>query len=755
MKKTIKRIAIFGIVAILIFLAICSILIGLTYIFSEKVDFDINKIKYTSSIIEMYDKNNCPIKDASIGSNFVKLNTLNKYTVDAFISIEDKEFYNHKGLNYKRMISAMIKNITSFKIKEGASTITQQLIKNTHLTNEKTFSRKINEIVLAKECEKKLTKDEIMEYYLNIIYFGDNCYGIENASMHYFSKHAKDLNLQESATLAGMIKSPNTYSPIKNVDKTVQRRNIVLQEMFNDKKIDFNTFNNAKLSKLQTQVSSINNNELNSYSMACLEEASRILNMPIKQIAIGEYKIYTYFDKNKQNELSNSLSYFSNGDDCAGISINSNGEIEAYFGKSKIKLLTAKRQPGSALKPILVYGPALNENIVSPLTQINDEKIDINGYSPSNINNKYYGYISVRDSVAKSLNVPAVKVLSYVGTKKAKNYALKCGIQFDNNDENLSLALGGMTYGTTLKELAGAYTIFPSGKYTEPKFINYITDKNGKIIYRNKTSKVNVLREDAAYLMTDMLKTCAKTGTGRKLGNLPFDVATKTGTVGQTFNTDAWNISFTTQDIVGVWIGNVDNKKISTVGGGAPTDIVKLYFERIYSTNKPAKFKIPTSVYTEKIDSLSLNEEHVVYKANNFIPEKYIVDELFSKFNPPKEKSNKFISCKPSTLRGKIENNKAVLQFEAQDYLIYELYKIEDGKEELLSVTANSKGLCTQTFDIDKKTKYYIITKIKNYADNTEIVSDKSNIIELMPLNNSIILKDFSKTSKIKVQLFA
>ena len=746
MKRTIKRIFISTIIALLIVVATASIIIGLTYLFSDKVQFDMNKIKYSSTYVEMYDKNNCPIKDENNGTNFVKLNTLNEYTPQAFISIEDKDFYNHNGLNYKRMISAMIKNITSFKIKEGASTITQQLIKNTHLTNEKTFTRKINEIVLAKELEKNLTKDQILEYYLNIIYFGDNCYGIENASMHYFSKHAKDLTLSESATLAGMIKSPNTYSPTKNIEKTTQRRNIVLNEMLKDNKIDFDTYNNAKLKKIETIITPLANNSLNSYTFACLDEASEILNMPIKQIAIGEYKIYTYYDKEKQESLSNSLSYYGNTNDYAGISISTNGHIEAYKGNSKIKLYSAKRQPGSAIKPVLVYAPALNENIISPLTQINDEKIDINGYSPSNINDVYSGYVSVRESVSKSLNIPAVKVLSYVGTNKAMNYAQKCGIEFDENDTNLSLALGGMTYGTTLKELTGAYSIFPNlGKYIEPKFINYITDKNGKIIYRNTTNAKNVLREDSAYLMTDMLKTCAKEGTGRKLGDLGFEVATKTGTVGQTYNTDAYNIAFTSSDIVGVWIGNVDNEKIDTVGGGKPTDVVKNYMQNIYSKNKPKNFEQPTSIYYESIDQLSLNDEHVVYKANNYIPEKYIIKEVFSKFNPPKEKSNKFISCKPPVLSGKIENDMAVLEFYAQDYLIYEIYKINNDKEELLSVIANKKGLCTQTFNINKKTKYYIITKIKNYADNTEIISDKSNIVELMPLNDTNIIKTNNK----------
>ncbi|MBQ3493901.1 MAG: transglycosylase domain-containing protein, partial [Clostridia bacterium] len=426
--------------------------------FSNKTEFDINKIKHSQINLNLYDNQNRPIEETNKAVCFVNLNTLPKHTKQCFISIEDKNFYEHNGLNYKRMAGAMLKNIKAMKIKEGASTISQQLIKNTHLSSEKTFTRKFNEILLTKQLEKILSKDEILEYYLNVIYFGDNCYGIENASQHYFSKPAKQLNLLESATLAGMIKAPNIYSPIKNSQKSLERRNVVLYELYQDNKINFQDYIKLKSSPLETNVSNPKDEFHNSYSQACYEEASRILKMPEKQIAIGEYKIYTYFNKEKQETLKQAIKQYDFDYDCSAISMTKTGEIEAYVGKSNLKIIDIKRQPGSAIKPILVYAPAINENIISPLTQINDEKIDIDGYSPSNVSNKYNGYISVRDCVAKSLNVPAVKTLSYVGVEKAKNYAKMCNIEFDGNDNNLSLALGGMTYGTSLKQLTNSYT---------------------------------------------------------------------------------------------------------------------------------------------------------------------------------------------------------------------------------------------------------------------------------------------------------
>lgn len=738
MKKSLKKwlygiFLSFATIIMIFILTVCGI-----YIFSDKVKFDVNKIKNSSAYIEIFDNKNRPIKDKNTANTFVELKTLSNDTKNAFISIEDKNFYKHKGLNYKRMAKAMLKNITSFSFSEGASTISQQLIKNTHLTNEKTISRKINEIVLAKQLEKNMSKDQILEYYLNIIYFGDNCYGIENASQHYFSKPASKLNLQESAVLAGLIKSPNTYSPTKNMTKTTKRRNVVLSEMFRDKKISFDEYNRALSQKVDINITNIGNTSLNTYAQATIDEAIDILKMPAKQIAIGKYKIYSNLDKDKQDCLINSLSSYDTNSDYAGISINiEKNTIDAYFAKSNVKLINAKRQPGSIIKPILVYTPALNENIISPTTQICDEKIEINGYSPKNVGGNYSGYISVRDSVAKSLNIPAVKVLSYVGIQKAKKYAEKCGLEFDKNDQNLSIALGGLTYGVSLKDLTNSYMpLAKGGNFTEAKFINYITDENGKIIYHQKPKTTAVFREDSAYLMTDMLKTCAKSGTGRKLGNLDFDVATKTGTVGKKTNTDAYNVSYTTKDLVGIWLGNADNTEINTFGGAIPTDIAKMYMQEIYKTHKPKNFEMPSSVYVENVDTLALNNEHVVYKASDYIPSRYHKKEIFSKFNQPKEKMFSGICLTSPSLDGKVENNTAKLTFFAKDYLIYEIYTIKNGEQKLISTITNASGNTTQNFEIFNKTKYFVIAKLKNFADNSEIISERSNIIELLPKDN-------------------
>lgn len=681
MKKFLKWFAI--IFFALVFLTLSGLGIYISSIYASAKAIDINEDVLTSPSMEVmvFDSENKPIKDYNeINNAYAKIETLSKHTKDAFISIEDKNFYEHNGVNYKRIAKALLNNIKSRHLKEGASTITQQLVKNTQLSSEKTFKRKIKEVALAKKVEQKYSKDQILEMYLNIIYFGNNCYGIENASNYYFSKPAKELSLSESALLAGIIKSPSKYSPIKNYDNALSRRNLVLSQMYKDEKILAEEYALAKSKKIELNINNEKKNKLNSYSQAALDEAENILGLPARQIAIGEYKIYTYQNPQKQKALESAISNASIESDNAGIVIdNENHSVSAYVGKSNFKILDAKRQPGSSIKPIIVYGPALNEDIIYPCTQLLDEKTTISDYSPKNVGNVYHGYVSARESLSKSINIPAVKVLSYVGIEKAKVYGEEMGITFDEKDDSYTLALGGMTYGTNLLELAGAYSTFANnGYFSEPKFVSFITDKNDKIVYVNKPEAKKILRDDAAYLLTDMLKTCAQSGTAKKLASLEKDIASKTGTVGKPNskeNLDCWNISYTKEQTCAVWLGNLDNTPITYAGGNQPTQIVKEYFE---SVEDDSHFDIPSSITEKNIDLSELNENHRVVLANNFMPERYCQKELFSKFNLPNDISTNFTKIEPPNITSKVENGIGIVSIDVKDYLTYNFVK--DGK---------------------------------------------------------------------------
>lgn len=733
------------IILILSFIGIC--IYSLTFM---RIPFNKEAITDNNLSIQVLNQQNLLINEPNtFNGTKINLEHIPTHTKQAFISIEDKAFYNHNGISVKRIGKAFFNNLKKLKLMEGASTISQQLIKNTHLTNEKTLSRKLNEISLALDLERNFTKDEILENYLNIIYFGSNCYGLENASEYYFSKSAKDLSISESAMLAGLIKSPNFYSPVKQYERCLIRRNVVLKEMKTDGYIPEDVYKLEKAKDLEIKINKTRKNKLNSYSQGAIDEAMQILKMPEKQIAIGGYKIYTYQNLDNQISIEKTIKEYNESlseNDFAYIDINPlNGGILGYIGKSDYKILEHKRQPGSTIKPILVYAPAVNEDIISPATLIFDEPISINGYEPKNIGDKYYGYISAREALSKSLNVSTVKIASYLGLDKIKNYANLLDIDLDTQDNNYALTLGGMTYGINLKKLVGGYiSLANKGKHISPKFVHYITTKEGKIVYKNDEKAKNIFREDSSFLTTDMLKTCAMEGTARKLNVLPFDVSSKTGTVGtKKGNTDAYNISYTTQNVVGVWVGNMDNNLIDTAGGNLPTLLVRDYFEKIYSKKLPKSFEKPNSVEEINLDLNEYENNHNISIANSLTPEIYIKKELFSRFNPPKNIVSSEFNTLPANLTGCIKNNRAILVFDASNYLQYEVYKQKGEKSELIKSISGTKGEIIINDDINEREKinYYVITKLKN-SNGIIINEEKSNTLTLYNKQNTVNKKE-------------
>lgn len=664
--------------------------------------------------VSIFDSDNRPIKEENTFNSAVcPVSLLPEHVKNAFIAIEDTNFYNHHGLNYKRMCKAALKNLASHSLKEGASTISQQLIKNTHLSSEKTFERKIKEIVLTKKLEKAHSKDEILDCYLNVIYYGNNCYGIENAANYYFSKSASKLNLEEGALLAGMIKSPNRYSPILQTENALKRRNLVLRQMQNAKFITEEEASNAQKSEIELHLNTENENPLNSYSEAALDEAKAILNIPVKDMAINEYKIHTYLNSSDQQNLKAALGKedFNCADHAAIVIDSASHAVTAFEGRSAYKILAARRQPGSTIKPILVYAPALDEDIIYPCSQILDEPLTLGEYKPKNVDGKFRGYISATDALAKSINIPAIKVLSYVGVDKAKAYAADMGINFDDDDTSLALALGGMRHGVNIKQLAGAYSTFArNGKFAEPKFVEYITDANGKILYRHSPDEKQVLREDTACLMTEMLQEAAETGTAKALSTLDKPIAAKTGTVGKgKTNTDAWCVAYSPEKVCAVWVGNLDNSPISVAGGNQPTRCVKNYFEKLENFGAFVK---PSSVVEREIDTISLENEHKIELAAPDTPERFKCKETFSVFNLPKELSSNFTTVEEQKFDIKNNGKKIEIIFTPKRNYYYKIY---DGKNIIKEINGqNEKMAISLDFSSDKIVIKYGFNE-KNY----------------------------------------
>ena len=740
--KTFKKIIKTSLIVVS-FLLICLTLIGSGYyiFLNTSLNLNTNLLQTSATPTSVYNAQNEEILPYT--SSKVNFSSLKPYTINAFISIEDKNFYKHHGLNYRRIAKAVVNNIKAKDFVEGASTISQQLIKNTHLNHEKTIKRKLDELVLTQKLEKQYTKNEILENYLNVIYFGNNSYGLEQASFNYFNKSASNLTISESALLAGIIKSPKKYSPLLNYENAKNRRNLVLNEMLKDKYISQEEYNVAINEKVVLSPKNIAK-EQKHYFNGTIDEACKILSLSEKDLMQGGYSIFTYQDNFKQKTLLKALeneNYYSKNqfgnkpDGAALILDNKTGGISAFGGKSDYNIVNMRRSPGSAIKPILVFAPALEYGTINTLTPILDEKTDFGGYSPQNVGG-YHGYVSPQQAIEKSLNIPAIKILKSVGTKESINFAKRVNLQFDENDNNLSIALGCMNKGVNPLELAGAYLPFANdGEYIAPHFIRKICNHNGKVIYTAPQQSTKVMSSATAYLMTEMLKGGVKNGTSRILNSLPFEVAGKTGTVGiknTNLNTDAWSVAYTTDSTMLSWLGNSTgnreyNLEGNNNGGTFATRIIKETFENIYQNTAPCKFAQPQDIVFKEIDITSLKNNHTIELANSSTPEK---DKILAPFNIkfiPITESKNYQKINNLILNCTIKNNIPTLSFNTNKLYNYEIYRVQEEQTKCIKTINNYSGLFEYADTSTRPNNFY----------SYYVLAVPTNIEETKPLNLS------------------
>lgn len=628
-----------------------SILISIFYYITKDVSLDKAKLYdgITKTIVTYYDQNGNELKT---DRSYISIDELKDYTKNAFIAKEDRRFYKHKGFDIIRIFGALKNNITSGFKKEGASTISQQLVKNTQLSTEKTLNRKIKEIHLAVQLENSYTKDEILEMYLNSIYFGNSCYGIESASNYYFDKSASSLTISESALLAGIISAPSEYNPIKNMDKAIENKNLVLKAMLDEQYISEEEYINAQNEDI-ILFDNDNNLATNNYLKLAKKEAFDILNK-------NDFSNYNKIDifvnidldlqKNIENELKNDVYNIKNAEnvvpDSGYIVIDNSGKIIAFGGNTNEDLYSLKRQPASTIKPILVYAPAFDSGKYSPATPILDEEIDIDGYSPKNASYGFTGWTNCRESLVKSLNIPSIKIIEDIGIDYAMNYAEKFGLTFNQNDRNLAIALGGLTDGITLKQLADAYSVFARyGTIINSSMIDKII-VDGSVIFKNEYEEEQVIDETTSYLITDILKEVPKKGTAKKLSNISFDIATKTGTSEATNNknNDAWNVTYTMDHTIVSWFGNTSGNigliDESVNGSTCPTILVESILNFLYLDYTPNDFYIPDSITKIKLDKSIYDSEHKLATPSQDIPDRYCFYDIFNEKYKPQNINN-------------------------------------------------------------------------------------------------------------------
>ena len=587
----------------------------------------------------------------------VPLSEVPQHVQAAFIAAEDLRFYQHHGVDVWRVFGALWQDIKSLSFKQGASTITQQLIKLTHLSSAKTLSRKAQEAVLALQLERNLSKEEILERYLNVVYFGKGAYGIEAAARAYFDKPAAELTLAEGALLAGVVKAPSNYAPHLNPARAVARRDSILATMAGH---GFITEAEAEAARAEPlHLAAIADPEdarpAAWYLDEALAEAARCLSLPAEAVLSGGYRVYTGYDPALQAaalELSAAPDSFP-PDAADGTPVQAafvalrpaDGEVAALVGgrsydvqRGLNRATQIARQPGSAFKPISTYAAAIDAFGYVPSSFADDtQRAFADGYAPRNAGDTYNGLVTLREALARSLNVATVDLAANIGLQSVRGYAERFGIELGADDANLSLALGSLTYGVSPARLCAAYgALANGGAAVEPHLIRLIEDANGQEVYRFAPPKRRAVRPETAYLLTDMLKTAAKTGSARALSGPAFPIAAKTGTVSMDSggNRDAWTAAYTPDLAVCVWMGfdNPDSEHALASGTGGssyPARLAAAFFGKIADRLAREDFVRPAGLRTAILDRLALEQLNAVALATANTPADYTVQELF------------------------------------------------------------------------------------------------------------------------------
>ncbi len=716
MKKTKKHFK----VLLIIFAIFVSVTlvgsIGYYQFVTHGISLDENKLKLQNSLqtLAVFDSNLNKIKPGK--NSYISIGKLSSETKNAFICAEDKRFYKHHGIDIIRIGGALLSNIKTKSFSEGASTISQQLVKNTQLSNEKTINRKLKEIKLTRELEKNFTKNEIFELYLNNIYFGNGCYGIECASEHYFSKSASELSLSESALLAGVINAPSYFDIESNIERATKRRNLILSLMKEYDKINDEEYNQAINENTELKISDISGSH--SLFKNIISEACQILNTTETKLNNSNIKIYTEIDSNLINQIKTfSSSYKSNSEKASIVIDNKSHLIVGISGSNNI--LSNKWQPGSTIKPILVYAPAIEKGQISPATKILDNKINISGYSPENFDKKYHGYISAKTALSKSYNIPAVKILNELGINEAKSFAEKLGITFEESDNHLALALGGFEKGISPKNLCDAYSSFANGgNFSKSSYIRKIT-KDGKTIYENKPIETKAMSQSTAFMINDILSDCAKNGTAKRLSSLPFLVCSKTGTVGKpnsTKNLLAYNIAYTPNHTI-LTIIQGDSLPENINGATQPTMLNKDILLQLYKNTPPDSFHAPDSVKLINLDKNSYQENKLIETDSDDS-----IKEYFSIKNLPEKQTKNFVISAIN-----LPSRKPVLCFTINKKYDFFLIRGQKNKEEIIDFSPeNYENFVTFTDKTAKNNQIYTYKlKICDKFKNEEFYSNE------------------------------
>lgn len=603
---------------IFLFISFVVLLIGLyTYAYlSPKLDLK------TSGSLYLYDNKNDLVYQGSRSNEWANLEDISDNLKNAVIAVEDKNFYNHHGFDYLRIAKAMLTNIKKKSIVQGASTISQQYIKNLYLDFDKTWKRKAEEAMLTLELEVHYDKDDILEGYLNTINYGQGNMGIVNASSYYFNKKPSELTLEEAIILAGIPKNPAGYNPVSNYEASLKRAWVVAKSMFNNGYIDEDTYNNLFKEKLEIFGQTKNNNlqMIMYYQEAVLNELSNIKEVPASLVNAGGLKIYTTLDLDEQTSLENNILNNKVDDELQVASVivdPKTGAVKALTGgmnyaKSQYnRALKSKRQVGSTMKPFLYYAALENNMTMSSSFRSEETTFNLaNGktYAPQNAGNIYASKeITMAAALALSDNIYAVKTNLFLGVDKMIDVAKRTGINA-KLDEVASLPLG--TSEINILDYAIGYTTFASGGYQkELYFIEKIEDIDGNVLYEHEDINRLVINPNYTYILNEMMTSTTNdayvdytTPTALNIAStLTHKYALKTGST----NTDYWIVGYNPDRLMMMWMGYDNNKEVNGNVRNNAKKIWALTIEESLNSINTTWYETPKNVVAIPLDAVT------------------------------------------------------------------------------------------------------------------------------------------------------
>ena len=564
-------------IIVLLVLVIILSFFGLLYFFSKDADISELKNELPQPTVFYDVSGNVASKVSANKNEGVPIKEVPESMKNAIVAIEDHRFYRHNGVDLIGTSRALFRDLKAGGMVEGGSTITQQLTKNTILTSEKTLKRKLQEVFLAIAVEREYSKQEILQMYLNQIYFGNGAYGIKQAASKYFAKEVKDLSISESALLAGLIKAPSALNPYEHLEKATERRNLVLAQMKNQGYITNRQYENARQEKvvLNDMGGDPFRGKFPYYVDQVLDEAINQYGFTQDELLTGGYQIYTELDPTMQTAMEQTYqkdALFPKGNDrlvqSGGVLVEpKTGGVRALVGgrgehtfRGYNRASQLKAQPGSSFKPLAVYTPALEEGW-KITDMLKDEQMTFGNYQPSNYDHQYAGEVPMYEAVKESKNVSAVWLLNELGIEKGLDSVKRFGIPLDKADSNLSLALGGLHKGVSPLNMAEAFSVFPNnGVRVKAHVIKKIVDAKGNVVAEWKVQKERVTTKPVTDNMTTMLLGVVEQGTGKPAQIPGRETAGKTGSTqvpikGINGLKDQWFVGYTPQLVGAIWVG--------------------------------------------------------------------------------------------------------------------------------------------------------------------------------------------------------